>query len=78
MSASDIAFSTRSRRHAALSGHLHAPVHVVELGYGMGVRVDAHHAAEIERGLVPAPIEIKPPWVSVDLDGDLVPSGSSQ
>jgi hypothetical protein len=44
----------------------------------MGVRVDAHHAAEIERGLVPAPIEIKPPWVSVDLDGDLVPGAGAQ
>ena len=38
----------------------------------MGVGVDAHHAAEVERALMPAPIQIEPPRIGVDLDGDAV------
>ena len=54
----------------ALASHLHAPVHVVELADRMGIRIDAEHAAEIEHRLVPAPVEIEPPRVGVDLNGN--------
>lgn len=46
------------RCHAALARHLDAPMHVVKLGDRVGVRIDAHHAAELERCLVPTPVEI--------------------
>src|SRR4051812_5524678 len=55
------------RRHAAFPRHLDAPMHVVEFGNRMGVRIDAHHAAEVERGLVPAPIQVEAPGMRVDL-----------
>lgn len=55
--------------HAALAGHLDTPMHVIEFGYGVSVRVDAHQATEIEGGLVPAPIEIEPPGMGIDLYG---------
>jgi hypothetical protein len=58
--------------HAALSRHLDTPVHVVELGDRVGVRIDAHHAAELDGRLVPAPIQIEPPWVGVNLDDDVM------
>jgi hypothetical protein len=56
------------RWHTALPGHLDAPVHVVKLGDRVRVRIDAEHAAELKGGLVPSPIKIEPPWMSVDLD----------
>src|SRR3984885_11532823 len=34
-------------RHPALAGHLHAPMGEIQLSRGMGVRVDAHEAAEL-------------------------------
>src|SRR4051812_46784392 len=46
------------RRYAALARHLDAPVHVVELADRMRIRIDAHHAAEVQSGLVPPPIKI--------------------
>ena len=33
------------RRHTALAGHLHTPVHVVEFPGGVRIRVDAEDAA---------------------------------
>ena len=57
----------------ALAGHLDAPMHVIQLPDRMGVRIDAEHAAELKGGLVPAPIQIEPPWMSVDLDNDVMP-----
>ena len=33
-------------RHAALAGHFHAPVHVIELADGVGIRIDAEYAAD--------------------------------
>src|SRR3954471_4721350 len=59
-------------RDTALARHRDAPVHVVELGDRVRVRIDAEHAAELKGGLVPAPIQIEPPWMSVDLDNDLM------
>jgi hypothetical protein len=47
-------------------------MHVVEFGYRMRVRIDAHHAAEAERGLVPPPVEIEPPRMRVDFYRDAV------
>ena len=39
----------------------------------MGIGIDADDTAVIEGSLVPAPIEIiKPPRMSIDLDGDAV------
>src|SRR3954454_24093639 len=38
----------------------------------MRIRVDAHHAPEIERTAMPAPIEIKPPRMGVDLHRNTV------
>lgn len=65
-------------RHAALPGHLDAPMHVIELGNRMCIRTDAHHAAEFERRLVPAPIEVETPWMGVDLDGDVMLGACAQ
>src|SRR5438105_1242961 len=38
----------------------------------MRIRIDAHHAAEIEGAAVPAPVQIEPPRVGVDLHGNPV------
>ena len=58
--------------HAAFARHLDAPMRQIEFAGGMGVGVDAHHAAEIERTPMPAPIEIEPPGIGIDLDGDAI------
>ena len=58
------------RRYAALAGHLDSPVSKADFRSGMGIGIDAHHAAEFERPAVPAPIEVEPPRVGIDLDGD--------
>jgi len=62
-------------RHTALVCHLDALVGHIKLAYRMGVRVDAHHAAEIERDLMPSPVQIEPPGVGIDFNG-LVGAGS--
>src|SRR5438552_3623004 len=59
-------------RHPALAGHLDAPMGEIELGHGMRIRVDAHPAAELERFAVPAPVEVEPPGIGIDLDRDAV------
>jgi hypothetical protein len=56
------------RGHAAFTGHLNAPVHVVELPDRVGIRIDAKYAAVIESFLMPAPVKIKPPRMRVDFD----------
>src|SRR3954469_19787471 len=61
-----------------LARHRDAPLHVVELGDRVRVRIDAEHAAELKGGLVPAPIQIEPPWMSVDLDNDVVFGAGTQ
>ena len=60
------------RRHAAFSGHLDAPVHMIELPDGVSVGIDAEDAAVIQRLLVPAPVKVKPPRVGIDFNGDAV------
>jgi hypothetical protein len=44
----------------------------------MRVRVNAHHAAEVERGLVPAPVKIEAPGVGIDLNRDAMPSAGRE
>lgn len=56
-------------RFPALASHLDAPMYMVEFADRMGIRIDAHHAPEVERRM-PAPTEIRPPRVGVDFDGD--------
>jgi hypothetical protein len=36
----------------------------------MRIWVDAHHATEIEGGLVAAPVQIEAPGIGIDLDRD--------
>src|SRR6185369_14044847 len=59
-------------RYAALARHLDAPMRQIDLARRMRIRVDAHHAAKPKRRLMPAPIEVKPPWVCVDFNGNAV------
>ena len=61
---------------AALTRHRDAPVHVVELGDRVRVRIDAEHAAERKGCLVPAPIQVKAPRVGIYFHRDAV-SGAS-
>lgn len=56
----------------ALAGHLDSPVHMVQLWNRVRVRIDAQHAAELKRRLVPAPIQAQPQWMRVDLDDYVV------
>src|SRR4051812_16549618 len=57
-------------RNATLARHLNAPVSEIDFGGRVGVRIDAHHAAQFERAAVPTPVEIKTPRVRIDLDRD--------
>src|SRR5204862_6539479 len=34
---------------------------------GVGIGVDAHHAAKVERMLMPTPVQVQAPWIGVDL-----------
>jgi hypothetical protein len=45
---------------------------------GVRVRIDAEDKAIIERLLVPAPVEVEPPWMRIDFDGDAVLGGGFQ
>lgn len=60
------------RRYAALSGHLNTPVHMVQFSDRVRVRIDAHDASEIERCLVPAPVQVESPRMRIDLNHDVV------
>ena len=57
------------RRHPALLRHLDAPVRQVDFAGRVCIRVDAHHAPKLQRALMPAPIKVKTPGISVDLHG---------
>ena len=35
----------------------------IGLGKGVGVWIDAEHAAELQRALMPAPVKIEPPGI---------------
>ena len=56
--------------HATFAGHFHTPVRQIEFVGRMGIWVDAHDAADLQGPTMPAPIEIQPPRVSVDLNGN--------
>ena len=60
------------RRYAAFAGHFDTPMHVVELPDGVGVGIDAEDAAVIESLLMPAPVEIEPPRMRIDFNGNAV------
>src|SRR4051812_9126335 len=44
----------------------------------MRIRIDAHEASQLKRSLVPAPVEIKAPWVGVDFDRNAMCGASNQ
>src|SRR5262245_46275583 len=54
-------------RHPALARHDDAEARVVELARRMGIGIDAEEAAERQRPLVPAPVEVEPPGMGIDL-----------
>jgi hypothetical protein len=43
---------------------------MIDLNGRMCVGIDAHHAATFKPALVPAPIQIEPPWIGIDFNGD--------
>src|SRR5437868_3276586 len=53
-----------------LARQLHSPVGMIDLIGRMCVGIDAHHAATFKLALVPAPIQIEPPWIGIDFNGD--------
>jgi hypothetical protein len=53
-------------------------MHEADLACGMRVRIDAHHAAEVERRLVPAPIKIETPRIGIDLDCNAMSSAGRE
>ena len=59
-------------RYATFARHFHAPVRQIEFVSRMCVWIDAHDTAELQGPTMPAPIEIQPPGVSVDLNGNPV------
>jgi hypothetical protein len=65
-------------RYATLPGHLDTPMHVIQLPDRVRIRIDAHHASEIERRLMPSPVEVEPPWMGIDLDDNVVLRASAK
>lgn len=59
-------------RHAALARDSDAPFHEIELGDRVRVGIDAEQAAQGERPFMPAPIQIEPVGLGIDLDGNAV------
>jgi hypothetical protein len=59
-------------RDTALARHLNPPVRQINFPRRVRIRIDAHHATQVERRLVPAPIKVKPPRICVDFNGDTV------
>ena len=59
-------------RYTTLARNCDAPRHEIQLTNGMRVGIDAEHAAEFQCLAVPAPIELEPVRVAVDLDGHAV------
>jgi hypothetical protein len=56
------------RADPAFAGHRHAPAgRRVYFRDRVSVRIDAEEAAQFKAALVPAPIQIKPPGIAVDL-----------
>ena len=59
----------RRTRNASFARHLNSPVREVDFICRVRVGIDAHHAAQLEGGLVPSPVKVEPPWVCIDFDG---------
>src|SRR5829696_2597277 len=57
-------------RHPSLSRHQDTPTREIELLHRVRVGIDAHHAPELERPAVPAPVDVEPVRIGIDLDGD--------
>jgi hypothetical protein len=53
----------------AFARHDDPPMHQVQFCGRVGVGIDAHHAAEIERTLVPPPVEVQTPGISIHFNG---------
>ena len=53
-------------------------MHMVKLADGVGIWIDAKNAAIFKRLLMPAPIEIEPPGIGVDLHGDAMRGAGGQ
>jgi hypothetical protein len=59
-------------RHATFARHFNTPVCQIKFVGRMGIWIDAHHASEFQGATMPAPIEIKPLRVRIDLNGNPV------
>ncbi len=57
-------------RDRSLARHEHAPPDIVDLVRRMGVGIDAEQTPQLQPAFAPAPVQIEPPRVGVDLDGD--------
>jgi hypothetical protein len=55
------------RGHTALTSHSHTPLCELDLRCRMGIGIDAKYAPDVQRPLMPSPIEIEPPWVGIYL-----------
>jgi len=65
-------FKTRSNVMPPLRASFTPPSHEVDLGCRVRGWVNAKYAAEFKPALVPAPVEIEPLRVRIDLDGNAV------
>jgi hypothetical protein len=59
-------------RHATFARHFHTPVCQVDFVGRMSVWIDTHHASELQGSTMPAPIEIQPPGICIDFNGNPV------
>src|SRR4051812_38414368 len=55
-------------RNGAFPGHLHSPMHVIEFADRVRIRIDAENAPILERLFVQPPIEVKSPWMGINLN----------
>ena len=44
----------------------------------MVIGIDAHNAAEVERQLMPTPVEVEPPGIGIDFDCHAMPGAGPQ
>jgi hypothetical protein len=60
------------------AGESDAKIEVAKVGSFMGVGVDRAENSEIAGFVPPAPIEVEPPWISVELDPSACGGGGSE
>ena len=65
-------------RHPALSRHQDSPPREVQLLDRVRVRIDAHHAPELQCSPVPTPIEVEAMRIGVDLNRNAIASTCAQ